>query len=111
MAGPGGLSHQSPGTEIVSAAIRKETAMKLDVRALSLASGTVAALLFTLCALFVALAPEATVWATRELFHVAVDAAPTITWGGAVSGILFWFVGAALTAAVLAGLYNRWART
>lgn len=85
--------------------------MKLDVRALSLASGIVAALLFALCALFVALAPEAAVWATRELFHVAVDAAPAITWGGTVGGILFWFVGTTLTAAVLAGLYNRWGRT
>lgn len=84
--------------------------MKLDIRALALTSGAVAAVLFALCALFVALAPEATVWATRELFHLAVASPPAITWIGVLSGLLFWFVGTALTAAAFAALYNRWAR-
>lgn len=85
--------------------------MKLDVRALALASGTVAAALFALCALFVALAPEATVWATRELFHVSVSSPPTITWGGFLAGLVFWFFGTAAAAAALASLFNRWARS
>ncbi len=85
--------------------------MKLDTRALALASGTVAAVLFTLCALFVALAPEATPRATRALFHVVVAAPPTITWPGFLAGLVFWFVGTAATVAVLAGLYNRWVRS
>lgn len=85
--------------------------MKLDIRAIALASGTVAAVLFALCALFVAVAPEATVWATRELFHVAVASPPAITWTGVFAGILFWFAGTAVTAAALAAIYNRWARS
>lgn len=84
--------------------------MKLDVRAISLASGTIASILFTLCAAFVVLFPGATVWATRELFHVAITAAPTITWAGFVTGLAFWFVATALTAWALAALYSRWAR-
>lgn len=85
--------------------------MKLDIRALALAGGTVAAVLFTLCTLFVALAPEATIWATEHLIHVAVSSPPTITWSGALAGLLFWFVGTAAVAAALAASYNRWART
>ncbi len=84
--------------------------MKLDVRALSLASGTIAAILFTLCAAFVALFPGATPWATRELFHVAVASAPEITWGGFLVGLVFWFVATALSAWALAATYARWAR-
>jgi hypothetical protein len=83
--------------------------MKLDIRALALAGGTVAAVLFTVCALFVALAPEATVWATEHLFHVSSPS--RITWGGAVAGVVFWFVGTAAVAAALAATYNRWARS
>lgn len=85
--------------------------MKLDVRALAAASGTVATVLFALCALFVALAPEATIWATRELFHVAVSSPPTITWIGFLAGLVFWFFGTAAAAAALASLFNRWARS
>lgn len=83
--------------------------MKLDIRALALTGGTVAAALFALCTLFVALAPEATVWATRELFHLAVASPPVMTWIGALTGLLFWFLSTALTAAAFATLYNRWA--
>lgn len=85
--------------------------MKLDMKAFALAGGTVAAALFVLCAIFIALAPEATVWATRELFHVAVNGPPAITWGGFIAGIVFWFTAAAASAAALAGLFNRWARS
>jgi hypothetical protein len=84
--------------------------MKLDIRAFALAGGTVAAVWFTLCALFVVLAPEAAVWATEHLFHVAVSSPPTITWGGAFAGVVFWFVSTAAVAAALAAAYNRWAR-
>lgn len=82
--------------------------MKLNVRALALASGTIASALFVLCALFVAVAPGATIWATRELFHVAVASAPSITWTGFVVGLIFWYILTAVTAAAWAALYNRW---
>ncbi|MBZ0090388.1 MAG: DUF5676 family membrane protein [Thermoanaerobaculia bacterium] len=84
--------------------------MKLQARALALASGTVAATLFAFCALFVALVPEAAVWATRALFHVAVASPPTLAGVGFVAGLVFWFAGAAASAATLAGLYNRWVK-
>jgi hypothetical protein len=82
--------------------------MKLDIRAVALASGTVASALFALCTLFVALAPEATVLATRELFHLAVASPPAITWIGVLSGLLFWFLGTAVAAAAFATIHNRW---
>lgn len=82
--------------------------MKLNVRSLALASGTLAAVLFALCALFVALAPQATMWATEQLFHLAVAAPPAMTWGGFVAGVVFWFALTAASAGALAALYNRW---
>jgi len=84
--------------------------MKLETRPLALAGGTVAATLYALCALFVVLAPEATIWATRELFHVGVTSPPTLTSVGFVAGLVFWFAGAAATGAAFASLYNRWVK-
>jgi len=85
--------------------------MKLNVRALAWAGGTIAAALFALCTMLVAATPGATVWATRELFHVAVAGPPAVTASGLVAGLLFWFFGAAATGAAFASLYNRWVRS
>lgn len=82
--------------------------MRLDSRAFGLAAGTVAAVLFTLCALAVALAPAATTAVASSLIHLDLSGmARTITWGGYFGGLLCWSIGLGLVFAAIGGLYNR----
>lgn len=88
----------------------------LDSLALGLAAASVAALLFTLCALFVALAPDATVAFASDMIHLDLSGlARSLTWGSFVVGLLCWTFGTGLVFAAAAALYNRllpdWAET
>lgn len=82
--------------------------MKLEASRLGLAVGVGSAILWTLCSVLVALAPQPSLAVTRSLFHVA-SGGPVwgVTWGGFVVGLLVWSVGSGLFAWVCAGLYNR----
>lgn len=83
--------------------------MRLDSRAFGLAAGTVAGTLFTLCALAVAIAPQATTALASSLIHLDLTGlARTITWGGFFTGLLCWTVGVGLVFAAVGGLYNRY---
>ena len=80
----------------------------LDPLALGLAAGTLAALLFSLCALAVALAPEATVLLASDMIHLDLTGlARSLTWGSFVVSLLCWTFGTGLVFAAAAGLYNR----
>ena len=82
--------------------------MKLSVWALSLSVGFVTAALFTICAFFVALAPQATAAFIGYLFHIDLTGLTrAISWGSFFAGLLFSGLGMALSSAVAAGLYNR----
>ena len=82
--------------------------MKLDIRAFALAVGSVTAVVFTICAFFVAVAPEATRAFFSYLFHIDLTGmASTISWGSYLAGLLGTGFGSALFAAAVAGLYNR----
>lgn len=84
--------------------------MRLDSRAFGLAAGTVAALLFTLCALAVAIAPAWTTALASSLIHLDLSGmARTITWGSFFSGLLCWTLGTGFVFAAVSGLYNRFA--
>ena len=83
--------------------------MRLDTRAFALAAGTVAAGLFTLCALFVAVVPESTTAAVAgALVHLDLSGMQrTLTWGSFAFGLIGWTLGVALVFAAVARLYNR----
>ena len=82
--------------------------MRLDSRAFGYAAATVAAALFVLCALGVALAPAATTAMASTLIHIDLSGmARTITWATFFSGLVCWTLGVGLTFAAMGGLYNR----
>lgn len=82
--------------------------MELDARALGLAAGVIAAVLFALCALAVAVAPEWTTALAGSLIHLDLTGfARAITWGGFFGGLLCWSIGTGLVFAAVGGLYNR----
>lgn len=82
--------------------------MRLDSRAFGYAAGTVAAALFVLCALGVAVAPAATTAMASAIIHIDLSGmARTITWGTFFAGLVCWTLGVGLTFAAVGGLYNR----
>ena len=83
--------------------------MRLDSRAFGLAAGTIAAILFTLCAAAVAVAPAWTTTVASSLIHLDLsEMARTITWGSFFLGLVCWTVGVGLVFAAAGGLYNRY---
>jgi hypothetical protein len=82
--------------------------MRLDSRAFGLAAGAIAAALFTLCALAVAIAPTWTTAVASTLIHLDLTGiARTITWGSYFAGLVCWSIGTGLVFAAVGGLYNR----
>jgi 2TM family of unknown function (DUF5676) len=85
--------------------------MKLDPRAFAIAAAIIAAALFLICALFVAVAPEATTNFAGHLIHADFSGITrSLTWGNFLGGLVCWTLGTGLVAAMLAGVYNRLAR-
>lgn len=82
--------------------------MKLNVKALAIAQGAVAGILFVLCRLVFTLAPDATLASMKYLFHTDWSGvALPVTWGGFFLGLVVWMVFAALVGAAWASIYNR----
>jgi FtsH-binding integral membrane protein len=82
--------------------------MRLDTRAFAIAAGTTAAVLFTLCALAVAIAPGATTAFFGYLVHMDLSALPrTLTFASFIGGLICWTAGTALTFGLAATIYNR----
>jgi hypothetical protein len=85
--------------------------MKLDTRAFATASAVIAAVLFVICALFVALAPRETTAVAGYLIHVNVSGMTrSLTWGSFIGGLVGWTVGTGVVGAALAWVYNRLVR-
>lgn len=83
--------------------------MKLDSRAFGLAAGTIAAVLFTLCAMAVAIAPTWTTAVASAAIHLDLSGvARGISWGMYFSGVLFWSIGVGLVFAAAGVLYNQY---
>ncbi len=81
--------------------------MKLNIRAFTGATAIVTAVLFTLCALLIALAPGAAYAAFSFLFHVDLtNLAYPMGWSGYLGGLVIWVPGMGLVAAAGAWLYN-----
>ena len=82
--------------------------MKLDVWSFSFSVGVVTAALYTICAFFVAIAPEATAAFIGYLFHINLASLTrAISWGSYFAGLVGSALGMGLSAAGVAGLYNR----
>ncbi len=81
--------------------------MKLDVWAFGFAVGIAVAVAFTICAFFVAIAPEATAAFIGYLLHINLSGlSRSITWASYVAGVLGVCIWTALWAAAVAKLYN-----
>lgn len=82
--------------------------MKLDVRGFSIAVGTVVAAAFSICAFFVAVAPEATAAFIGYLLHINLSGLTrALTWPSYFAGVVAVGVWTGLWAAVAAELYNN----
>ncbi len=82
--------------------------MKLNIAAFAGATAIVTAVLFTLCALFIALAPGTAYAFFSYLFHADLTGITyPMTWGVFLGGLVIWVLGMALVAAAGAWLYNR----
>ena len=82
--------------------------MKLDARAFGLAAGTTAGVLFVLCALAVAIAPEATTAFAGYLIHADLSGITRdLTLGSFVGGLVCWTVGTTLAFWLMGTVYNR----
>jgi len=81
--------------------------MKLNVRGFAIAVGTVIAAAFSICAFFVAVAPEATATFIGYLLHINLTGLTrALSWPSYFAGVLAVGVWTGLWAAVGAGLYN-----
>jgi hypothetical protein len=81
--------------------------MRLDARAFGLAAGAMAALLFTLCAAGVAVAPEAMTALGGTLVHLDMSGmVRTLTWTNFLGGLATWTLLTGLVFAAVAALYN-----
>ncbi len=81
--------------------------MKLNLWAFGLAVGIVIAAAFTICAFFVAVAPEATAAFIGYLLHINLSGLTRpITWASYFAGVLAVGIWTALWAAAAAKLYN-----
>jgi len=80
---------------------------KLNTRSLSLATAIITGLVYILCILFVAIAPKAAMAFFSYVMHMDLsNITRVISWGSFIVGLLFWTVGTALYAALIARLYN-----
>ena len=81
--------------------------MKLNVGGFSIAVGTVLAAAFSVCAFFVAVAPEATAAFLGYLLHINLAGLTRpLSWPSYFAGVLAVGVWTGLWAGVVAGLYN-----
>ena len=82
--------------------------MRLDARAFGVAAGAAAAVLFILCALAVAIAPDATTALASYLIHMDLSGmSRSLTFGSCVGGLLIWTLGTGVTFWLVASIYNR----
>ena len=82
--------------------------MRLDTRSFGLAAGATAGILFIVCALAVAIAPNATTAFAGYLIHADFSGMTrTLTFGSFVGGLIAWTVGTTLTFCLIGAIYNR----
>lgn len=81
--------------------------MKLNVKAIAIAHGAMAGILFVLCRLVFTLAPDSTIAAMKYLFHTDWTAvAVPVNWGGFLLGLVLFMAFAAAVGAAWSSIYN-----
>jgi hypothetical protein len=81
--------------------------MRLDARAFGTAAGMVAAALFTICALAVAVVPDQTTALASYLIHMDLSGMTrTMTFGRFIGGLVIWTLGTGVTFGAVTGIYN-----
>jgi hypothetical protein len=85
--------------------------MELDSRAFGMAAGAVAAVVFTLCALAVAIAPGSTTAALSYILHIDLTGlSRPLSWGSYFAGLISIGIGVGLAFAAAGALYDRFVR-
>jgi hypothetical protein len=85
----------------------EDETMRLDARAFGTAAGIVAAVLFTICASAVAIAPGTTTALAGYLMHTDLSGmSRTLTFGSFVGGLVLWTLGSAVVFGSVAAIYN-----
>lgn len=84
---------------------------RLDERALALAAAGVTAVIFSLCALWIAVSPHGFMATIGYLLHINLSPlARTVTFASYVAGLICVSLFAAVSLGALGALYNRLAR-
>jgi len=87
--------------------LARRYAMKLNVWGFGLAVGVVVAAAFTICAFFIAIAPQATMEFIGYLLHINLSSlSRPITWLSYIAGVVGVGLWTGLWAAAAARLYN-----
>ena len=81
--------------------------MRLDTKAIALAAGGVGALWFVICALFVAIAPDATAAVIGFVLHYPIAAPRPLSLGSFIGGLLLFSAWIAAFFGLIGWLYNR----
>ena len=82
--------------------------MATNIRALTITGAVMAAVTYVVCAAFVALAPDLATRIGSDITHINLSGVGrSVTWGGALTGIVFFTVFVALVCAASGWLYNR----
>ncbi|MEQ1854906.1 MAG: DUF5676 family membrane protein [Longimicrobiales bacterium] len=86
--------------------------MRIQPRYLFYAAGITAALVSTVCAALLAVAPSATIRILGLAVHEDLGwLAPRVTWASYFAGLLFWGLGTGLVFGFAGWLYDRLARS
>ena len=82
--------------------------MRLEPKAFGLAAGSIAVVLFAICAVAVTLAPAATTAIGGFLLHADLSGfVRSVTFANFIGGLLGWGIGTALVFASVAAVYNQ----
>ena len=85
--------------------------MATNTRALTITGAVMAAVTYIICAAFVALFPDAATRLGSDVIHINLSGVGrSVTWGGALTGLLFFTAFVALVCAASGWLYNRLGR-
>jgi hypothetical protein len=92
--------------------VNRGVTLKLNGRSIALSTALASGIAYTVCALLVALAPQATMAFLSYILHIEVTIlVRVVSLGSFITGLLFWSLAPALYAALLARLYNRFLRS
>lgn len=82
--------------------------MKFNVRSLFIATAAITSVVYAICFLFILIAPQSTMAFISYIIHTDLTNLPLlVNWGSFIVGLLFWSLGTALYAALIALFYNR----